>query len=51
MWTQAPLTTSDLQFLYTTPELIPLFAGSLSPLDFYVVMLYLFLDLEFFWDQ
>ena len=32
--------TSDFQVLHATPQLIPLFAGSLIPLDPYVVMLY-----------
>ena len=32
--------TSGLQVLHATPQLTPLFAGSLSPLDSYVVMLY-----------
>ena len=40
--------TSDFQVLHATTELIPLSAESLSPLDPYVVMLYWFLDLEFF---
>ena len=40
--------SSNFQVLHTTTELIPLSAGSLSPLDPYVVMLYWFLDLAFF---
>ena len=42
--------TSYIEVLHATSELIPLFAGSLSSLDPYVVMLYWFLDLEMFWD-
>ena len=34
--------------LHATLQLIPIFARSLSPLESYVVMLYGFLDLEFF---
>ena len=43
--------SSDFQILHATTELIPLSARSLSPLDPYVVMVYWFLDLEFFWNQ
>ena len=44
--------TSDFLGLHATTELIPLFAGSLSPLDPYVVpMFYWFLDLEFFLES
>ena len=32
--------SSDFHVLHATPELIPLFAVILSPLDSYVVMLY-----------
>ena len=42
--------SSDFHVLHATTELIPLFAGSLSPLDPYVVMLFWFLDLAFFWN-
>ena len=41
----------DFQVQQATPQLTPLLAGSLSPLDSYVVMLYWFLDLDIFWDQ
>ena len=34
--------TSDFQALHATPELIPLYDGSLCPLDSYTVMLYWF---------
>ena len=49
-WTRHWL-SSDFQVLHATIELIPLSAGSLSPLDPYVVMLYWFLHLAFFWNQ
>ena len=41
---------SDFTALDAT-ELIHLFARSLSPLDPNIVMLYWFMDLEFFWNQ
>ena len=40
--------TSDFHVLHANPELIPLFYGSLSTLDHYVVMLYWSLDLDIF---
>ena len=39
--------SSDFQVMHATTELIPLSAGSFSPLDLYAVMLYWFLDLAF----
>ena len=46
-WTRA----SDFHALHVTVWAISPFAGSLRPLDPYVVMLYSFLDLENFWNQ
>ena len=34
-------TLADFHVLHATSDLIPLFAGSLSPLDPYIVMLYI----------